>query len=289
MRALKRNNRREWFQPRKDEYETHVRAPMVALLERLAIDMRTFAPELIADPKVSLFRVYRDTRFSSDKTPYKTHVAARFPLRGVPKGEGAGLYFEIAPGWVWMGGGMYMPTTADLHDIRAQIAATHPRGLHKVVTAPAFKRAVGELTGDRLTRVPLGYSKDHPASHYLQFKQFLGVVRVRSVARDEPAASIAELLKVFKAVAPLVQFLNRRDRAAAHAGAAARERRAAAKSAANRCASSGTRADVVTRIAGALRRRKRSPAATPHPRSASACTVAVSSRTGIHTLNPERP
>jgi uncharacterized protein (DUF2461 family) len=126
----------------------------------------------------------------------------------VPKGEGAGLYFEIAPGWVWMGGGMYMPTTADLHDIRAQIAATHPRGLHKVVTAPAFKRAVGELTGDRLTRVPLGYSKDHPASHYLQFKQFLGAC--------EYEASLAtsrrfypELLKVFKAVAPLVQFLNR--------------------------------------------------------------------------------
>jgi uncharacterized protein (TIGR02453 family) len=207
LRALKRNNRREWFQPRKDDYETHVRAPMVALLERLAIDMRTFAPELIADPKISLFRVYRDTRFSSDKTPYKTHVAARFPLRGVPKGEGAGLYFEIAPGWVWMGGGMYMPTTADLHDIRAQIAATHPRGLHKVVTAPAFKRAVGELTGDRLTRVPLGYSKDHPASHYLQFKQFLGSCEYEaSLATSRRFYS--ELLKVFTAVAPLVQFLN---------------------------------------------------------------------------------
>jgi uncharacterized protein (TIGR02453 family) len=207
LRALKRNNRREWFQPRKDEYETHVRAPMVALLERLAIDMRRFAPELIADPKISLFRVYRDTRFSSDKTPYKTHVAARFPLRGVPKGEGAGLYFEIAPGWVWMGGGMYMPTTADLHDIRAQIAQTHPRGLHKVVAAPAFKRAVGELTGDRLTRVPLGYSKDHPASHYLQFKQFLGACEYEaSLATSRRFYS--ELLKVFKAVAPLVQFLN---------------------------------------------------------------------------------
>jgi uncharacterized protein (TIGR02453 family) len=208
LRALKRNNRREWFQPRKDEYETHVRAPIVALVERLAIDLRTFAPELIAEPKTSLFRIYRDTRFSSDKAPYKTHVGARFPLRGVPKGEGAGLYFEIAPGWVWMGGGMYMPTTADLHDIRAQIAATHPRGLHKIVTSSAFTRTVGELHGDRLTRVPLGYARDHPAAHYLQFKQFLGSC--------EYEASLAtsrrlypELLKVFRAVAPLVQFLNR--------------------------------------------------------------------------------
>ena len=207
LRALKRNNRREWFQPRKEEYETHVRAPMVALLERLAMDLRSFAPELIAEPKVSLFRIYRDTRFSSDKTPYKTHVAARFPLRGVPKGEGAGLYFEIAPGWVWMGGGMYMPTTADLHDIRAQIASTHPRGLHKIVTSPAFKRTVGEMHGDRLTRVPLGYGKDHPAAHYLQFKQFLGSCEREAALATSPRF-YAELLKVFKSVAPLVQFLN---------------------------------------------------------------------------------
>ncbi len=207
LRALKRNNRREWFQPRKEDYEKHVRTPMVALLERLAGDLRTFAPELIADPKVSLFRVYRDTRFSNDKTPYKTHVAARFPLRGVPKGEGAGLYFEIAPGWVWMGGGMYMPTSADLHDIRAQIASTHPRGLHKVVSATAFTRTVGELTGDRLTRVPLGYPKDHPAAHYLQFKQFLGSCEYEASLATSPRF-YPELLKVFKAVAPLVQFLN---------------------------------------------------------------------------------
>jgi uncharacterized protein (TIGR02453 family) len=207
LRALKRNNRREWFQPRKEAYEQHVRAPIVALLERLAVDMRSFAPELIADPNVSLFRIYRDTRFSSDKTPYKTHVAARFPLRGVPRGEGAGLYFEIAPGWVWIGGGMYRPTTADLHDIRAQIAATHPRGLHKVVTASSFTRAVGELTGDRLTRVPLGYAKDHPAVHYLQFKQFLGSCEYEPSLATSPRF-YPELLKVFRAVAPLVRFLN---------------------------------------------------------------------------------
>ena len=207
LRALKRNNRREWFQPRKDDYEQHVRSPMVAVIERLAADLRPFAPELIAEPKVSLFRVYRDTRFSSDKRPYKTHVAARFPLRGVPRGEGAGLYFEIAPGWVWMGGGMYMPTTADLHDIRAQIAATHPRGLHKVIASPAFKRAVGELTGERLTRVPLGYPKDHPAAYYLQFKQFLGSCEYDASLATSPRF-YRQLLQVFKSVAPLVQFLN---------------------------------------------------------------------------------
>jgi uncharacterized protein (TIGR02453 family) len=206
LRALKRNNRREWFQPRKDQYEEFVRAPMIQLIDRLASDMRSFAPELVADPKVSLFRVYRDTRFSNDKTPYKTHVAARFPMRAFPRGEGAGLYMEIAPGWVWMGGGMYMPTTADLHDIRAQIASTYPR-FHTIVTNAAFTRACGELTGERLTRVPLGYAKDHPAAHYLQFKQFLGACEYEASLATKPRF-YKELLKVFKSVAPLVQFLN---------------------------------------------------------------------------------
>jgi uncharacterized protein (TIGR02453 family) len=208
LRALKRHNDREWFVPRKEEYERHVRAPMIQLLDRLAVDMRAFAPELVADPKISLFRVYRDTRFSGDKTPYKTNVAARFPIRGFPRGAGAGLYMEIAPGWVWIGGGMYMPTTADLHDIRAQIASTHPRGLHRIVTAPAFKKSVGELTGDRLTRVPLAYAKDHPAAYYLQFKQFLGACEYEASLATSPRF-YRELLTVFKGVAPLVQFLNR--------------------------------------------------------------------------------
>ena len=123
LRALKRNNDREWFRARKAEYDQHVRGPMIVLLERLAVDLRRFAPELVSDPKVSMYRIYRDTRFSHDKTPLKTHVAAHFPTRGFPRGEGAGLYVEIAPGWVWMGGGMYMPTTSDLQAIREHIAS----------------------------------------------------------------------------------------------------------------------------------------------------------------------
>ena len=207
LRALKRNNRREWFVPRKEEYERHVRQPMIALIERLANDLPAFAPELAADPKVSMFRVYRDTRFSSDKTPYKTHVAARFPMRSFARGEGAGLYMEIEPRWVWIGGGMYMPTSADLHDIRAQIASSYPQ-FDRVVTAPSFRRAVGELTGERLTRVPLAYAKDHPAAHYLQFKQFLGSCEYEPSLATTPRF-YRELLTVFKGVAPLVQFLNR--------------------------------------------------------------------------------
>jgi uncharacterized protein (TIGR02453 family) len=206
LRALKRNNDREWFRARKDEYERHVRGPMIELLAKLAVDLRAFAPELVADPKVSLFRIYRDTRFSSDKSPLKTQIGARFPARGLPRGQGAGLYVEIAPGWVWMGGGLYMPEPAALRAVREHIAATHPR-LHAIVTARAFTRAVGRLEGERLARVPGGYGKDHPAADYLRFTQFIG-------GRELPAAFAASprfyptLLETFRAVAPLVRLLN---------------------------------------------------------------------------------
>ena len=206
LRALKRNNDREWFRARKAEYETHVRGPMVALLARLADDFPSFAPELVSDPRVSLYRIYRDTRFSSDKSPLKTHVAAHFPSRSFARGEGAGLYLEVAPQWVWIGGGIYMPSPSDLQAIREHVAATHPR-LHRLVSARAFARAVGQLGGERLTRVPRGYLKEHPAAHYLQYRQFLA-----GCEYDAPFAAsrrfYGELLKVFRAVAPLVRFLN---------------------------------------------------------------------------------
>jgi uncharacterized protein (TIGR02453 family) len=206
LRALKRNNTREWFRARKDDYEQHVRGPMVQLLDRLAGDFATFAPEIVSDPKVSLYRIYRDTRFSADKTPLKTHVSAHFPTRGFPRGQGAGLYIEIAPQWVWIGGGLYLPSTPDLQAIRGHIAATHPR-LHRVVKAPAFTRVMGELHGERLTRVPLGYAKDHPAAHYLQFKQFLASREFEAKFATSPGF-YRELVRTFRAMVPLVRFLN---------------------------------------------------------------------------------
>jgi uncharacterized protein (TIGR02453 family) len=206
LRSLKRNNDRDWFRARKGEYERHVRQPMIALIEALAIDFRRIAPDLVADPKVSLYRIYRDTRFSANKAPLKTHAAAHFPARGMKRAEGAGLYVHVSPDEVWAGGGMYMPSSADLTAIRAHIAATHPR-LHTITTRPAFRKAVGELTGERLTRVPRGYPSDHPAAHYLQFKQFLGG------GEWEPSFATSrrfygEVCAVFAAVAPLVTFLN---------------------------------------------------------------------------------
>lgn len=206
LRALKRNNDREWFRARRDEYEQHVRTPMLALIERLAMDFRRFAPELDASPK-SLYRIYRDTRFSEDKTPLKTHVAASFRWKTLPRGESAGLHVEIAPGWVWMGGGFYAPETSHLVRIREHIAGTHP-ALRRVVEARAFRRAVGSLDGEQLTRVPRGYPCDHPAAELLKHRSFLAGREFPAEFACEPAF-YPTLVGTFRAVMPLVRFLNR--------------------------------------------------------------------------------
>src|SRR5438067_1697910 len=88
LRSLKRNNRREWFNGHRDDYELHVRQPMLTVIAQLADDLQEFAPEIVANPKTSMYRIYRDIRFSANKAPYKTHAAASFPTRGLPKHEG---------------------------------------------------------------------------------------------------------------------------------------------------------------------------------------------------------
>ena len=205
LRALKRNNDRAWFHAHREEYEAHVRAPMTAIVEALADDFRAFAPELVADPKVSMFRPWRDTRFSENKAPLKTNVAAVFPNRALGRMNGAGLYFEVAPTYVWIGGGMYAPDASQLHAVREHIAAHH-RQLDAIVKSAGFRK-LGGLQGEAISRVPRGFPKEHVAAHYLRHKQFLGF-------REEPAAFAAapgfykELLKTMKTLAPLVRFLN---------------------------------------------------------------------------------
>jgi uncharacterized protein (TIGR02453 family) len=206
LRSLKKNNDREWFRSRRDRYETHVRGPMIAVVEQLAQDFGTFAPELLASPKHSLFRVYRDTRFSSNKKPLKTHAAAVFRTRDLPKPQGAGLYFEIAPGWVWIGGGMWRPEPPELVRIREHIAETWPE-MHGITRAAAFRRRFDELSGDTMTRVPRGYPADHPAAAYLKYRQFYGGAEFPA-ALAHSRAFYPTLVATFKALMPLVRFLN---------------------------------------------------------------------------------
>jgi uncharacterized protein (TIGR02453 family) len=206
LRALKRNNRREWFNARREQYEAAVRQPMAAIIERLAVDFSEFAPELVANPRASMYRIYRDTRFSENKTPYKTHAAAVFPPRGLPKHEGAGVYFHISPDELWIGGGMYSPQTPQLHAVREHIAANLKR-FRAIVESPGFRKHIGTLQGERLQRMPRGFPKDHAAAEYLKFRQFLaGADFPPALATSSKFYST--LLTVFRQVIPLIRFLN---------------------------------------------------------------------------------
>src|SRR5258708_6452629 len=119
LAALKRNNKRPWFQKRKAVYEQYVLEPMREIVLALANDLPS---DFIVDPKKSLFRIYRDVRFSKDKSPYKTHASAQFPRRYMPHRGGAGFYFHISPTDVWIGGGFYAPTPQELLAVRNFIA-----------------------------------------------------------------------------------------------------------------------------------------------------------------------
>jgi len=206
LRALKRNNRREWLHERRHDYDAHVHAPMVAIVEHLARDFTKAAPDFVATPKISMFRPWRDTRFSANKAPLKTNVAAVFPHRALGRMQGAGLYFEVSTESVWIGGGLYAPDSAMLHAVRTHIA-DHHRAFMALLAAPRFKVLLGSIQGTISTRMPRGFDAAHPAADLLRHKQFLA-------AREEAPAFAArpdfykQLLTTFEAMAPLVAFLN---------------------------------------------------------------------------------
>jgi uncharacterized protein (TIGR02453 family) len=206
LRALKRNNDREWFKARKDDYEAHVRGPMVALIERLSADAHGFAPDVMFSPRDSLFRIYRDTRFSEDKTPLKTHIAASFQSRSLAKGLGAGLYLQVSIEGAWAGGGIYGPEKGELLKIREHLSGNHQR-FRSIVESPRFKKQLGGLQGERLQRVPRGFVAEHPAADYLKYKQ-LYAGRDFTVAETTGPRFYASLVTMFRDMMPLVTFLN---------------------------------------------------------------------------------
>ncbi|MBM4167839.1 MAG: DUF2461 domain-containing protein [Ignavibacteria bacterium] len=208
LQRLKMNNNREWFQKHKAEYEELVKLPMQSLIVEMGSHFHEFAPDIDADPKRSLFRIYRDVRFSKDKRPYKTHVAAHFVRRGKPKGlEGLGYYLHIEPGEVFLGGGIYIPSSDQLKKIRAAIVSRSEEFL-KVVGDRKLKRAYATIEGEKLTRVPQGFDPEHPLAEWLKHKQFwVGVSWPENKSHRQTFAK--EAAETFKAAAPLVEFLVR--------------------------------------------------------------------------------
>jgi len=206
FRRLKRNNNREWFLKNKEIYEQKVKAPMVELVLALGPEMKHFAPEMVCDPGRAIYRIYRDVRFSADKTPYKTHIAAVFHPRGLEKHNCGGLYFHVAPDGVEIAGGVYMPAREELLAIRQHIAGRHKR-FRSIIEGPQFRRLFGEVWGEQLTRTPKGFPPDHPAADLLRYKQFLADV-TRPAQLAESPQLLPTLVTLLRGMMPLVRFLN---------------------------------------------------------------------------------
>jgi len=156
LRQLKKNNKREWFQANRETYDNEVLAPLKLLVEELDVRFGKFAPEFVGDPKRSIFRIYRDVRFSADKSPYKTHAASWFKHQNAghgvgseTHGGGAGFYFHLEPGGSLVAGGIWMPPRPTLNQLRDSIAAK-PAEFAKSMSATGFKRRFGKLSEEAM-------------------------------------------------------------------------------------------------------------------------------------------
>jgi len=214
LRRLARHNSREWFERHRPIYETEVREPLRSLVEEMDVRLARVAPEIVGDPRRSIFRIHRDVRFSADKSPYKTNAACQFyhgdAGRGAghdAEGAGAGLYFQLADGECFVAGGIWMPARAALEKIREALAAD-PEGLDEIVRAPVFRRRFKTL--DRtamLSRLPRGYAEGHPAERWLRYKSFTAT-RMLTEAQATSGRLPALLERDFAALVPLVRWLN---------------------------------------------------------------------------------
>jgi uncharacterized protein (TIGR02453 family) len=214
---LAANNERTWFQPRKGEYERLLKEPLEALCVALDGEFRSRGLPLRADPSRSPFRIYRDTRFSKDKSPYKTHVAASFGWAGdddeaagrshTENVHASGGYFHLQPGEIFVGGGVWHPDPSWLKAFRDRVVDDFD-GYRDIVEAPAFRDTFGTVgdDGESLKRVPAGYPPDHPAADLLRKKNVTFGRRLADADALSPTLPTV-IAESFAAGTPLLRYL----------------------------------------------------------------------------------
>ena len=206
LRNLKRNNRREWFQPRKAEYESLIKLPMLELINCLNEEFARFAPNYVTPPQKATYRIYRDTRFSKDKSPYKTHISAIFPRYTAIKREGAVFYFHFTEKDLLVFGGVWMPEREELLAYRSLLQERHAE-FQSILSDKKLRRVVGQLQGEQLSRMPKGFPTDHPAESLLRHKQWYLEAILEPGLLTSPRL-LLELAKHFAVMAPMIEFLN---------------------------------------------------------------------------------
>lgn len=205
LRELRQNNNRPWFQENKERYDA-LRAAFVDEVQELIRRISLFDPEVVGlEAKDCLFRIYRDTRFSADKTPYKTYMSA-FIAQGGRKSERGGYYIHLEPDNSILSGGVWSPDPKLLKKLRQDIY-DHIEEFVAIIEAPEFKAIYPELEGDMLKRMPAGYPVDSPYGYILKHKDF-------SVICNKPDAFFSkvdwmdESIACFEKLLPFNRFLN---------------------------------------------------------------------------------
>ena len=206
LRKLKRNNRREWFEARRDMYERELRLPMLALIERILQGMMDYAPDHLRPPQKCMLRIYRDTRFSADKSPYKTNLAAWWTRNGLEKTSGGGYYLHITATELVIAAGVYMPPKEQLFAIRQHLLDHHAE-FRRLIENKKLRAKMVLHDPQSLTRPPKGFPADHAASEWIRWRQW-GVIATLPVAPALKPKLPAMVEEYFRLSAPLVNFLN---------------------------------------------------------------------------------
>jgi uncharacterized protein (TIGR02453 family) len=206
LRGLEKNNNRDWFNARKAVYEAELKEPMLAVIRKITDAMIDFAPNHVRPAEKSIFRIYRDTRFSNNKLPYKTHVAAWWTHTRLDKTSGAGYYFQVSPKGVVIAAGAYMPEKDQLAAIRHWLLENHDE-FRKLLNRPAVKKVFKEFEGQALTRPPKGFPPDHPAMDLVKYKQW-GMSTTLPPETALEANFAQTVIKHFKLLAPIIDSLN---------------------------------------------------------------------------------
>jgi uncharacterized protein (TIGR02453 family) len=206
LRKLDKNNNRDWFNANKSAF-VEANDNVIAVTGELINRIAKFDPAVSGiDPKSCVFRIYRDVRFSKDKSPYKTNLGA-FVAPGGKKTMSPGYYFHVQPRMFFGAAGKHMPDPSELLKIRNAVAANTQEFL-KIVESGPFKDHFGDLDGDRLSKPPKGFAADHPAIEFLKLKSF--TVSEEFSAKDAVSPDYPKMLAdSFKAAYPLVVFLRR--------------------------------------------------------------------------------
>jgi len=209
FRELKANNERPWFEANKQRFKDSVQAPMALFITAMQPRLAKVSKSFVADPRPnggSMFRIYRDVRFSRDKRPYKENAGCQFRHASAKDVHAPGFYMHFSNDEVFYGGGMYMPEPPALGKIRDAIVA-RPAAWKAAKADKAFVKAYGKLGGDdTLTRAPRGYDPEHPLIEDIKKKSFFAMHESSATAAQSAKFPDA-VAEAFRAATPLMKFL----------------------------------------------------------------------------------